>query len=365
MFPARPRHDIRAKRMRRVAVCALLLLSLVIGVLADSAIGQATAFEFQAGDAVVVSTDTLNLRGAPGTSAAVICVVYAGTGLTIMNGPEVANGFTWYLVRNAAGANGWVAGEYLTLGSGEDSVTFAVGDTVAVATDQLNLRAGPSLSAGVLHVFGQSNVMTISGQPTMADGYVWYPVDAWAKGPISGWVAGMYLVQVAAPPDVDDPSGFPPFSTVRVDTDLLNVRTGAGLAYPVIRQVSAGTVFLIGIGPVIADGYSWYTVEVPDQPTSGWVAGEFLTLVSDDGTTEQPSTGIVVGGIAVVDTPALNGRAGPGLSAAVLQVLTGGTEVDVLDGPVSADGYHWYQVETGSGVVVWVIGEGLLAATGG
>ena len=361
MFPARHRHDIHSERMRRLSVCALLLLSLAIGALAGPASGQAMAFEFQAGDAVVVSTDALNVRSAPGTSAAVICVADAGTGLTILDGPEAADGFTWYLIRNAAGVNGWVAGEYLTLGSGEDGLTFAVGDTVAVATDLLNLRAGPSLSAGVLHIFEHSNVMTITGEPTMADGYVWYPVEAWVKGPISGWVVCKYLVQVAAPPDDDDPSGFPPLSTVRVDTDLLNVRTGAGLAYPVIRQVSGGTVFMIGSGPVVADGYSWYTVEVPDQPTSGWVAGDFLTLVSDDGSTEQPSTGIVVGGIAVVDTPALNGRTGPGLSAAVLQVLTGGTEVDVLDGPVIADGYHWYQVGTGTGAVIWVIGEGLAA----
>lgn len=362
MFPARPAHPFQPKCIRRLAMALLMVLPLVIGLLTAPAIGVAAAFAFQPGDAVTVSTDALNLRGAPATWSEVICVAHRGDGLTVIDGPETADGFDWYVVQNAAGARGWVAGEYLVLGSGENGAVFAVGDSVAVTTDALNLRAQPSLGASVLHVFGHADVMTVAGEPAMADGYVWYPVDAWAAGPVSGWVAGRYLIQMTAPQDpTETEDGFPARSTVRVDTDLLNLRTGPGLSYPVIRQLPQGTTFLIGSGPVVANGFRWYTMDVADQPAMGWVAGDFLLLVTDDGTGNQSGTDFAVGDGAIVDTPALNGRAGPGLSYVVEQILTGGAPVLVLDGPVSADGYHWYQVETATGSVVWAIGEGLTA----
>jgi uncharacterized protein YraI len=40
-------------------------------------------------------------------------------------------------------------------------------------------------------------------------------------------------------------------------------------------------------------------------------------------------------------------------------VLVGGEEGTVLDGPVEADGYNWFQVETAAGTG-WVAGEYLV-----
>jgi uncharacterized protein YgiM (DUF1202 family) len=142
--------------------------------------------------------------------------------------------------------------------------------------------------------------------------------------------------------------------SVVVDTDALNLRAGAGLSYAVVDVLAWGTSLTVTDGPTEADGYGWYKVRVGDG-TSGWVAGEFLSRV-------RYSTQYEAGDVAVVDTAALNCRVGPGLDYAVDHVMAGGSEVVVLDGPVGADGYHWYQLEMANGDVAWAIGEGLAPA---
>lgn len=57
----------------------------------------------------------LRLRLEPSTDQAVIKVVPDGTRLQILAGPTTAGGYTWYRVRDAAGAEGWVADEWLVV----------------------------------------------------------------------------------------------------------------------------------------------------------------------------------------------------------------------------------------------------------
>jgi uncharacterized protein YgiM (DUF1202 family) len=142
-----------------------------------------------------------------------------------------------------------------------------------------------------------------------------------------------------------------------VDTDALNLRAGAGLSFGVIDVLARGAGVTVTAGPKTADGYDWYKVRT-DDGTTGWVAGEFLARV-----TWAPS--FAVGDLAVVDTPRLNCRSGPGLDAAVVYVMDGGTEVTILAGPSPSDGYHWYKVETDDGDVGWAIGEGLAPKSDG
>ena len=68
---------------------------------------------FSAGEAAIVDTSRLNFRTAPTTSASVQGQLGAGTPLTIIDGPEAANGYNWYQVETDSGTTGWVIGEAL------------------------------------------------------------------------------------------------------------------------------------------------------------------------------------------------------------------------------------------------------------
>jgi uncharacterized protein YgiM (DUF1202 family) len=63
-----------------------------------------------------------------------------------------------------------------------------------------------------------------------------------------------------------------------------------------------------------------------------------------------------VGQQMVVATNALNSRAGPGLGYVVQRVLSNGTRLALTDGPVSANGYTWYEYDSW-GVTGWVAGD--------
>jgi hypothetical protein len=59
--------------------------------------------------------------------------------------------------------------------------------------------------------------------------------------------------------------------------DSLNVRASAGLAFPVRRTLDNGAVVVVRDGPLPADGYDWYEINLAnDQFASGWVVGYAL-----------------------------------------------------------------------------------------
>lgn len=57
----------------------------------------------------------LRMRSAPGTSAAIITRLPIGTQMELTEGPQAADGFTWFKVRTEGGEEGWIAGEQVRL----------------------------------------------------------------------------------------------------------------------------------------------------------------------------------------------------------------------------------------------------------
>lgn len=71
---------------------------------------QAVNRQPQVGDRVEVTGPQLNLRALPGTDAPLITQVAPGTEFTVINGPQSADGYTWYQIRSDDGTlEGWAA----------------------------------------------------------------------------------------------------------------------------------------------------------------------------------------------------------------------------------------------------------------
>jgi uncharacterized protein YgiM (DUF1202 family) len=68
---------------------------------------------FAKGDAVVVSTDALNVRTRGGLRNAVQDTIFSGREVTITGGPVERDGYSWYRIDARNLDSGWVAGEFL------------------------------------------------------------------------------------------------------------------------------------------------------------------------------------------------------------------------------------------------------------
>ena len=67
------------------------------------------------GKATVSASSGLKMRSSPGTSASQVKTLSNGTVVEILDGPQEADDYTWWQVRDEAGITGWVAGEYLNI----------------------------------------------------------------------------------------------------------------------------------------------------------------------------------------------------------------------------------------------------------
>lgn len=225
------------------------------------------------------------------------------------------------------------------------AATFAEGDEVVVDTDGLNLREEAGLDADVIVVLGEGEALTITGAGQTADGSTWYPVLTGDE--LEGWVAGEFLAAAGAA------TGFTVGDVVAVDTDALNLRDDASLDGEVLDVLSTGETMVVIGEPVEGDEYTWYEVEVSAELT-GFVAGDFLAVVED--------LDLVAGDSAVVATDVLNVRSEANLDAEIVATLVTDDEVTILDGPVDADGYSWFEVSDGDASLGWVAGEFLTEA---
>jgi uncharacterized protein YgiM (DUF1202 family) len=135
----------------------------------------------------------------------------------------------------------------------------------------------------------------------------------------------------------------------------LNLRVTSASSSSVITLLATGDTAVVQGGPVSNDVHSWYLVEI-DSGNSGWVAGEFIAL-ADSGTFAAGDV------IEVADGP-VNFREESDLSAGIVMRMETGEIATVLGGPVSADGYSWYEVAFDSETTGWVAGEFFIPSDG-
>ena len=248
-----------------------------------------TTGAFPVGASVAVTSDALNLRAQPSSSATVLARLPRATVLTVTGASRVATGYTWYPVNSSQFGSGWVAGEFIALTSQSPAPTpsptppagtYPLG-TVLVTTSDVNLRAGPNLGRSVVAVLPTNTRVEVTSVAQLADGYRWYGVFAAGYG--GGWCVADFLAvpggqtpTPTTPPVTTPPAGsVPAGSSARVIGGSLNLRSGPSISSRVLAVVPDGTVFRVTGAPTDADGYRWYPVSNPSVG-SGYCAGIFL-----------------------------------------------------------------------------------------
>lgn len=101
---------------------------------------------------------------------------------------------------------------------------------VKITTDTLNVRSGPGTSYGITTQVKKDEVYTIVDEK-----------DGWGKLKSgAGWISLKYTDKVGT----STPAKFSPY-TVVIDTNVLNVRSGAGTGHSVTGKVKKGDVYTI------------------------------------------------------------------------------------------------------------------------
>ena len=134
----------------------------------------------------------------------------------------------------------------------------AASSVQVTATTNVNVRAEPSTSARILGGLYRGQTVTEIGR-----------TGGWSKIRFAGssaWVASQYLTRGSdLPPPSQVDAG-----AVKVATTALNLRTGPGLTYRVIRVLAEGT--RVTTTGKTARGFA----EVLNGPSRGWAATQYL-----------------------------------------------------------------------------------------
>jgi N-acetyl-anhydromuramyl-L-alanine amidase AmpD len=259
--------------------------------------------------------------------------------------------------------------------SEDRTAEFEVGQEIT-ATRALNARAAPEIGFNVIHTHPKGTRGTLIEGIEIADGYVWWNVE-WDNG-ITGWAIQQYMTEAEEEddggrgpgederdddsgendPGEDDSDGSGTTFKIgeRVDSTVnLNTRSQPSLDGRVRETVDPDTVGWIQDGIVTADGYTWWQVEW-ETGTTGWSVQRYLDESSRSG---SDRTGGVDSqfeiGSEISSTVYLNTRSQPTLNGRIRDTVAPGTDGQIRDGLVTADGYIWWQVEWETGTTGWSV----------
>lgn len=225
------------------------------------------------------------------------------------------------------------------------AASFGPGDQV-VTTSAVNYRSAPGLNSTVLAVLAAGHAAVVQDSGTNQDGYTWYLIRTATGGDNpTGYVAGDFLALDSGG------NAFAPGDGV-LTTSAANFRTAPGINSSVISVLAQGTYAVVQNNGTYLDGYTWYLVQLSGGGT-GYVAGELLELGS-------PSGGnFFIGEWVYVNSGPLNFRSSPGGS--IIRTLATDDIGQVIDGPATANGYIWYEIQIITGDVGWVVQDFLSA----
>ncbi len=290
-------------------------------------------------------TQRLNLRQAAGTSATVVTVMPAGTLGTVLDGPQSANGMSWWQITTPAGT-GWAAANYLAPLSGGGTSTptqtpsvtrtvttptvtstvtvsqtgtvqsspIVVGDLVRT-TARINLRTAPGTQATVVTVLPTGSQGAVIGGPANASALVWWQLQT-ASG--TGWVAAPYLVRV----------GVAPSATASLSPTMSST--------PTITRTPSAT-------------------RTPTRTATRTLTPSVTATVGQCG-------GLGYGDIARTNS-SVNFRSTPSTAGAIIRTLAEGERGTVRGGPATANGFTWCQLQIGS-ATGWVANQFLVRVSG-
>ena len=237
----------------------------------------------------------INIRNLPQLTGGVAEYLENSLTLRIEEGPVCASGINWWRVSGPVNYNpGWVAereffgGRYLIFPVIDPALVCPTPLTLPPGTEAalfngLRVRAEPGRAGLVLTVAPAGTVATVVEGPVCAEALNWWLVDLTVLGvAYRGWVAEGFDGR----PFVDEPGAPPEVCSVPLpfavgsrgfvsyrDFTPRSLRAAPARESELLFTLIDGVAFEVLGGPVCADGFNWWNVQIISRPDAvGWIA---------------------------------------------------------------------------------------------
>lgn len=307
---------------------SLLLLSLILIFGAFLPQGKSHA----ASGSIIISTDTVNVRGGPGLSYPLVKVANRGEKYSIVKEKD-----DWIEIQLSFGKTGWVVNWLVTKENEQKTANAASSSgsesTVAKAnTDQLRVRSGPGTSFRIVGFLNKGQEVKVLDYNEN-----WYKITSTFG---EGWVAKEFLDLKTGQPESKS-SATSSKDTGVVNGDTLNVRKEPSSSSTIIGKLTKGTNVTI-----YAKQNKWY--EIGFGNIRGWVNSEFIDIQAGSTMDKQEKSSSFIG---TVTANSLSVRSGASLNAGIIGSVTKGQSFTIVD-----ESNNWAKIEYKNGSFGWVAG---------
>lgn len=224
--------------------------------------------------------------------------------VTITDGPVCSNQrYNWWKVKGP-GNDGWVAegnpSQYFMRPGPALSNSFCANSADLTVGQQTRLRLGvkvhdqASIDGLVLTVAPADALADVLEGPSCSSGYNWWKIRVTVLGVVyTGWAAdGENGVTLLVDPNASPTPVCGPPRNLRIgltgyvqyiDQIPKNMRVAPSLQSEVAATLLDGIGFTIIDGPICADGYNWWRIQILSRPdVTGWFSDQWITAVKPE-----------------------------------------------------------------------------------
>ena len=282
----------------------------------------------------------LNVRSGAGTGYSIVSTLNNGTRVEILE-QKTVGAMVWARI-----SAGWISMTYVTLDATGDSSTGNGGSSnstpstpstswtgVVSSTLELRVRSGPSTNYSVVGYLNPGTKVTITEEKSSGS-MTWGKIS-------NGWISLDYVRKTS---DSSSSGGSSNGSnsggassqtitgTVKVNNDMLRIRSGPGTSYAIAGYLSNGTKIEILEKKTVGS-------TVWGRTNRGWVSMDYVVVSGQSSSSAQTST-------KTITTDCLRIRSNAGTSYSVVGFLYRGAKVEVLE-TKSVNGTVWGRISKG------------------
>ncbi|HPJ12359.1 MAG TPA: N-acetylmuramoyl-L-alanine amidase [Caldisericia bacterium] len=278
----------------------------------------------------LIICDSINVRKGPGIEYPVVYFISSHLETRGIAEETDSTGKIWYKIRLPNNIEGWVASWVVKVQNWSDQKQ-QVTNKICAIEPPVNIRSGPSTTAGIITTVEQYGEFEILYQSKDMNGKLWYEIRI-DQG--TGWVAS-WVVTIKDTGQSNE------------TLQAVNVRSGPGIIYDKVFEMPAGTAFAVQGAMKTSNGDQWFQILMGGK--TGWVFNDLVRVSKPLDLPELFLNQLIT--VKPSLTPIL--YEGPGDAYKQIQTLSLGSSVQISAVAKNNLDETWFQCVE-SGTTVWL-----------